>query len=184
MVSYRIDARDEIVWVNDAYDAFACANGADDLAEHSLGESLWTFVSGAETGVIWRDIVAEARRGRTVTVPYRCDSPGLRRFLQMTVAPLGEGGIEFTSLLKRYEVRAPEALLECAPNGEGEPLRSCSWCRRFDVGDWVEVEEAVHRLDLLGAPSPRITHAMCAECSERVRAELSAARLPNVRASD
>ena len=49
----------------------------------------------------------------------------------------------------------------------------CAWCKKADVGGWVEVEEAVRRLQLFDqARLPRITHGVCPACKETFETKL------------
>ena len=119
--------------------------------------------------MLWRDLLARVRSGVTLKLPYRCDSPGLCRYLEMTVRPEAKHGIGFESVTRAVERRPPEPLLEAALDESGN-LLSCSWCRRFFVSEWVEVEEAVTRLGLLENEAHSVTHGICPDCDSRVRA--------------
>ena len=70
--------------------------------------------------------------------------------------------------MSTVEDREPVALI--GPYyGHGEAGRSCSWCRRFDVDGYVEIEEAVARLGLLEQDQRPITHTICEDCAEAFR---------------
>lgn len=166
-ISYRIDASDTVVWFDEAFGAFARSNSWDE-AESVIGRSLWESVVGAETQLIWRELLARARQGVAIQVPFRCDAPGLRRYLRLAITPGSAGEITFRSTTTRLVKRDPQALLS-SEYADGEAIRCCSWCKRFDVGGWVEVEEAVERLGLLEQDVGPVTHAMCAECESSVR---------------
>jgi hypothetical protein len=155
--------------------SFAQANGAPGLAEAATGISLWSAVAGDETSLLWRELIARVRADVDVSIPYRCDSPGLRRQLQMQLTSLPDGGVEFVSTFSSADERDPVALL-ASRYGTGEPIRACSWCRRIDAGGYVEIEEAVARLGLLEQELGPISHALCSACAVVVRA---AAGLPS-----
>lgn len=168
---YRIDGGDTIVFVDEPWRAFARANGAPELADGAVDHSVWEFVAGMEVTLIWQEILARARGGKPVSFPYRCDSPAQRRLLLMEVKPLQSGGVEFVSSVSRIEDRDPVALL-AAHYADGTAIRSCSWCRRFDAGGFVEVEEAIERLGLLEQEMRPITHTICEGCSPELLAAL------------
>jgi hypothetical protein len=66
----------------------------------------------------------------------------------MTIAPVGEGRIEFVSQLRREEVRPKVVLLDRLEQNRNEELvRICSWCEKAALPDgrWVSVEEAWSR---------------------------------------
>jgi hypothetical protein len=172
-VVYRIDAADLIVSVNAAFDEFARANGAEGLSEEVVGRSIFDFIAGSEVSMLWRMLLARARAGVALTIPYRCDADDVRRELTMDLVRGADGSIDFVSTTVSVSARPPLALF--APEHRSERLlKACSWCCRFEVGAWVEAEEAVRRLGLLSEVAPRLTHGMCPECARRVRGELGA----------
>ena len=166
-ISYRIDRSDTIVWVNETWNTFAQSNGWNE-ADSVLGRPVWEFVAGRETQLIWRELLARARTGVAIQVPFRCDAPAVRRYLQLAIKPAKSGEVFFASTTDRLIERNPLALLS-AHYAEGEPIRCCSWCKRFDAEGWVEVEEAVERLGLLEQDIRPVTHAMCADCEASLR---------------
>jgi hypothetical protein len=165
-IGYRIDQEDRVVWTSDSWSSFANANGWPD--SDVLGTSLWDAVAGAETSLIWHELVARVRKGVAINVPFRCDSPGARRYLELMVSPGAVGEIEFRSRTTEIVERDPIALMS-ASYADDEAIRCCSWCKRFDARGWVEVEEAVARLGLLEHEARPVTHAMCPECEVSVR---------------
>jgi hypothetical protein len=171
-VTYRIDERDDIVFVSESWGRFAVANGAAGLATGVLGRLLWDFVGEMTTRQLYENLVD---RGRTAAFTYRCDAPECRRFMHMTLRPSGRRGVEFDSVTLRTEARRP-IVLAPAPAGPADRLLCmCSWCKRVDVhGAWEEIETAVQRLAVFdaGAP-PAVTHAMCADCQARILAEIA-----------
>jgi hypothetical protein len=175
-VVYRVDEGNTIIAVNDAWASFARANGAPRLAEEAVGAPLFGAIHCPELTLLWRDLLARVRHARvTLRLPYRCDSPGERRYYELTVWPESDGVIAFESVSRSTIVRSPQALLE-ATRESGGHLVSCSWCRRFRVSEWLEVEEAVTRLGLLEETMPIVTHGLCPDCEIRVRAAAGARR--------
>lgn len=169
-VVYGIDCDDRIIGVSRAWDRFAAANGAPEIAFASVrGRELWEFVCDASTAAIYRDVLGRVRDGATITLPLRCDSPSKRRWLTLTASPLARGGVRFTSRTIREQARPSVSLLEPAPARSSELIRLCSWCCKAQVParGWVEVEEAVRLLDLFETPAvPRLTHGICPVCAD------------------
>lgn len=58
----------------------------------------------------------------------------------------------------------------------GEPLLTiCSWCMKVRLPNqgWVELEEVVNYLDILGSGMvPSLTHGVCRECQGDIEKEL------------
>lgn len=175
-ISYDINANDQITAVSDSWAPFAVANDAPHLAAGVIGRSIWEFVSGVTTRQLYHELFSRVRTGRTVSFAYRCDSPGLRRFMQMTITARPASGMRFESLTLRVEPRDPPVILGVAQSPAGAPLVVCSWCKAVEVADaWEEIEVAVERLKLFGGGSPvELTHAICPQCASRFDLELDA----------
>lgn len=176
---YRVDRRDRILYVSDPWVAFAQANGASGLTRESVfGRSLWSFFSGAEICYLYGALMARVRSARrTVTVPFRCDGPDVRRHMELEMIPLAHGGVEFRSRLLAQEARAPVFLLDPTIPRSVEQLTICSWCKKVQLEPalWVEVEEAIVQFELFGDEQmPELAHATCPSCSERLRGSLAA----------
>jgi hypothetical protein len=166
-LTYRLNDRDEIVFVNEAWNDFAEANGADDLlAPRVLGRSLWEFVTDATTRQLYRDVLKRVRGGHPVQLQLRCDTPALRRLLELEVYQGPPGAIDFRTRVIWIEHREHQELLEADRASSGEFLSMCAWCKKVDLGGtWVEVEQAVSRLRLFEQPLlPRLTHGICQAC--------------------
>ena len=166
---YCIDRADVITAVNADWDAFARDNEGDHLtADNVVGRPLWDFISDPETEQIYRALLRRLRQGVAIPpLPFRCDSPGLRRFMELHTRGGDDQSVEFEARLLRAEPREPVALLEAETERGDGLVRICSWCKRVAVAeaDWREVEEAVPRLGLLEFHRPPpLTHTMCEDC--------------------
>ncbi len=175
-VAYRIDADAKLVWVGGGWEAFALENEAPTIADRSiLGESLWRFVNGVETRHVYEMMFEKIRRDRTaVIVPFRCDSPDMRRYMELRIGLASSSGdeLELVAVLLRTEPRPSAPLLEPRGSRSRELLGICSFCKRVEVmaADWVEVDEAVSRLELLAAANlPNLSHGVCPDCRSRVQ---------------
>lgn len=170
-IHYRLNDRDEIVFVSEAWGPFAAANGDDRLAAAAvLGRPLWEFISDPSTRLLYRDILARVRAGVPVRFTFRCDSPACRRLLAMEVSGGPGGGAELRTRTLSEEEREPQPLLDRGRPRSEEFVRVCGWCKKVDVGGrWAEVEEAVARLGLFDRPLlPQVTHGICEDCYARM----------------
>ena len=167
-VRYRINDRDEITFVDEAWDRFAETNdGAEAVGHEVLGRVLWDFISDGVTLQLYQKIVARVRQGHQAHFNLRCDSPSCKRHLEMTIHAPETGIVEFTTQSLHVEHRAPMALLAKGSPRPTELLRACAWCNRIEVGSeaWKEVEVAVGQLKLFEAGQmPGLTHGICGEC--------------------
>lgn len=169
---HRIDADDRICFVNEAWLAFAGENGWCVSADAVLGSRIMSHIEDAETRHVYTLLVDRVREaGRPVQFHYRCDSPGMRRFMEMRMVRPQPGQIEFRSRVLRLERRKPIRILDAAlPRSQDRCLLLCSWCKAVHVQTaWLALEEAVQRLDLLAdAALPRLSHGICPACSDRM----------------
>jgi hypothetical protein len=163
---YKIDAHDRIIYVNQDWVNFAEANQASDLSRTVLGSFLWNHLHGPEITHIYEMLLHRLRHeNRSVTFPFRCDSPGIRRFLQMMMRPQRDDEVEFVCTLLREQPRDEVELLNPATRRDDTFIVMCSWCKKVQASGWVEVEEAVIRLHLFDQPLlPSITHGICLSC--------------------
>jgi hypothetical protein len=174
----QVDANDRITFVDASWLAFAAENGLPALTAESVkGTLLWDYISEGETREFYQIFMKKVRAsGGTIVVPFRCDGPESRRFMEMSMVSLAAGAVEFRSVLKREEARSKVELLDLHCPRTEKWLTMCAWCKKVDVGEWVEVEEAVRRLGLFDQTRlPRITHGMCLACKQAFETKLLAA---------
>ena len=135
-----------------------------------------SVIADEETQHVYKLLIERVRLSReTLQFGYRCDSPNLRRLMQMQMRYLaGSDEIEFESRLLHTEPRPYMPLVaqnrRVTQQASQRVLSMCSWCKAVLAGrSWVEVEEAVMRLRLFATDTmPRITHGICPDCSKRL----------------
>lgn len=172
IVEYAIDADDLVVTLGAGWAEFASANDAHELNGDAARRSLWSQIGDETLRDLWRSAVARVRaQGAPVTVPFRCDGPTARRWFQMTLSPLPDGGVHFRSELTFEMTRPAVPLL-----GRSTPrdatlgvIAVCSWCAEAsDGGTWLAVEELLVRRRLLEeVPAPEVSYGICPACTER-----------------
>jgi hypothetical protein len=175
-IEYRIDRRGLLNFVSDSWTTFALENSSPDLiAERVVGQALSSFIADPETRHLYQTILDRVRSTEVrVVLTLRCDSPSLRRFLQLVISRLPDGEIQFLSHTLRTEPRESVPLLDPSTTRSNEFLSLCSWCKRIRLpGDrWVEVEEAVTQLGLFHLDVlPKVTHGMCPDCYTKAMGE-------------
>lgn len=171
-IIYRIDQDDRLTYVNQAWCDFARANdGGAVMPDRILGRNFWDFIGGDAVRDVYQRLVKVARTGRTVRVPFRCDSSEHRRQMEMVVEPLGNGEVQITSRILEEERRAPIPLFDSSVPRSHALLRVCSWCHSVadSAGRWMPLETAVVELRLLDRSSlPGVTHGICPACAQRI----------------
>jgi hypothetical protein len=165
---YAIDETDRLIAASDEYFDFASHNEYPG-AGLCVGMPLWDCVADSTTRFVQRSLVRRVRRsGRTLTLPFRCDGPNVRRELTMEIGPRAETGwIQFSASIVSEEQRPRQALLDLGQERGDRAITMCSWCDRFMVErTWVEIEQAVNDLGLTnGSDLPSIDYALCDRCS-------------------
>ena len=171
-IQYRLGRGDVIEDVNDAWVSFARDNGAPELLpERVLGQTVWTFVHGPAVQYMWQLIFGRARQERAaLRLPYRCDAPRTRRYLEMEVSAPDGVLVTCTSRTVWEESRPAVEWFVQDRDPSDEHLIMCSWCNRARLHQrWVEIEQAIDELHLfdrrLGAP---ISHGICEACVQKV----------------
>ena len=174
---YRIDLEDRITFVNDEWLAFGIENGITTLSEEIvIGKSLWDFISDHSIKHLYQSLFNKIREKKNrPKIPYRCDSPDCRRFMQMDLIPFEDGEIQFVNRILKQEFRSPVELLKPSVERSNDFLAICSVCKKVRLREntWYEIEEAIAILGVTNVgPFPQLTHSMCDGCGEEWKANL------------
>ena len=164
---YAIDGEDRLVNANPEYFAFAAENDFPD-AEATIGTPLWDLVAGSSVREVQRTLLRRVRRtGRTLVLPFRCDSPGVRRESLLKIEPRADPDrIVFTAWILEEQDRPRQAVLDREQPRKRGTIAMCSWCGRVKDGSaWVEIEQAAESLGLTdGDLVPQDRHDLCDRC--------------------
>ncbi len=149
--------------------------------EGQNGGDFFEFISDPSLRQIYRMVFERVKsEQREICLPLRCDTPNLRREAYVRIRPVNvEGGdyLEVENGTLSETPRPSVPLLDPHTARDETFLSICSWCKRVKVNDteWVEVEDAIHRLKLFGRPTlPRLTHGMCPTCYHDLMASVTA----------
>lgn len=182
---YRINKENIITSVSDNWHSFAGDNAwtSEISPKNVVGHLIWDFIQGLESRHLYEELFKRVRSGKSAgPIPFRCDSPRERRFLELFLSPLTDGQIEITSIIIRREFRDKVRLLEREALRSRELIRICSMCKKIAIhqNTWVEIEEGVVQLRLFEVDEiPGLTHGMCPSCYEVAMANLEEIELPN-----
>ncbi|MFZ0133251.1 MAG: hypothetical protein WAK95_11960 [Desulfobacterales bacterium] len=167
---YLIDKNDKIISVSNNWSTFAQQNmGATERSPNNvIGSSLWSFIQDEETTHLYEIIIQKIRKNlRPVNIPFRCDSPEERRFLNLSIVPMKNDFITFLSQIVETESRDPVQLLRYNINSSDTFIRICSMCKKIALSEteWREIEDAIKILNLFEKdPLPQLTHGICEPC--------------------
>lgn len=185
-LSIRVDRTNRIVAIGGPWDEVALANGgAAVVVERVLGTGLIDHVHGDPARMLVLTVLDRVRRfGTPRSVPYRCDTPHLKRWMEMTLTPAPDGTVTFEHRLLRSEsMQRPVRFAAARPGAPRRPaIIRCSSCNRVrDASGWHEPDavrfsaEAVDRPPgtAVGAP-PRpdapilVGYGVCDACRARI----------------
>jgi hypothetical protein len=168
-----VDASNRIIWVNEAWQDFARESQVEYLVNMMARKPLlWSFISGLETRYLFEAMLAKVRQGKgSLSLPFRCDAPDRRRFMEMKMQLVENGVVVFSNRILRLEFREPVQLLGDEVARDERFLCSCSWCKKIELSgsNWVEVEDAVRVLELFAEKTlPKISHGICPRCTDEL----------------
>lgn len=167
---YSVDANDVIAYWGGNLVEFAYANdwSSGIAPEKVVGHPLFEFITGPETVHLYRILFDRCRSGKEIgPIPFRCDSPTERRFLELHLSPAAGGSVIITNKLLRVEQRPAVTLLMGNIARNDEFLRICSMCKKIALNEnlWAEAEEALGRLGVFEKDRPpQLTHGLCKSC--------------------
>jgi hypothetical protein len=175
--AYELDADLRIIWVDARWSEFANANHAPELVPPPgpLGQSALSCVADSTSALLYERLFRRVLETRmTIALPFRCDAPARRRYLDLIIEPRTPAGLRIETTLKRTEERPAMALLDRNTPHGSDLLQMCGWCKSVNVADrWCEVEDAVAEMRLFERDLlPRVTHGICPRCYERVCREI------------
>lgn len=170
---YVVDETNVIVSVDHWWIAFARENNAAGLNESTVvGQSLWEFISDVPTRTLYREIHSHVRRtGNSITVPFRCDSPTLQRYMELTISNQHDGQLLYDSALVRVVPQRRLNMLDPERKRSGQLLTMCSFCKRslIEPTDWLELENIALKLRLYDQQTvPGVLYTVCPECENMI----------------
>ena len=170
LCQYATDAAGGLVYVDGAWCDFARDNGAAEYAEPDrlYGRPLLSFISEMTTRHVYSILMDRVVKDRlTIAVPFRCDAPTQRRWLELQMSPREQGGVHFRTRQFRTEPRPAPIAFDRPQTRTDVILRMCSWCKDVEIApaQWAPVEDAVRRFQVFASTDvPLITHGICPDC--------------------
>jgi hypothetical protein len=166
---YQLDPQDTIEWVSEDWLAFARENGAAGLELKAvLGKQLWEFIADEPTRQLYRNVFTMVRAtDQPKVVPFRCDSPTLRRFMRLEVRHRPSCGLDLKSILVRAEPCERQGLLDANTRLSNDRVTMCSCCKFLLIEPlgWLSLAEAnrLQQLDREGK-RPQVRYDVCPSC--------------------
>jgi hypothetical protein len=169
-VVYRIDAQDRIISLNTGWTRFAQINDAPHLdCDRLIGRSIWQFIVDEDTSRIYELLLREVRENRpSLTFPFRCDSPEMRRYMEMSLVACGQSSVEFRSRIVDTEPRDQKVYFQYVTVAARGLLLRCSFCNRIQYqGRWSDVATVAGTI--LDRELPlQVCYAICEACNSKI----------------
>lgn len=134
---------------------------------------LRNFIVGDVTRMFVDALLARARlTGRPAIIPYRCDSPGVKRFMEMSLEGIGAELISEHRILSEQTLHSPLAFAAVSDDRPTNWLKRCSMCNRLSdrTGSVREPDDFPHA----AGETLRVIYHVCADCQARVQKRFSA----------
>lgn len=176
IVGYELDQKDRIVGVSGDWDRFALSNGGEELIHQSvIGHPLRRDISGDITRMFLDTLLSKLRlTGRAFSIPYRCDSPGTKRYMEMHLSLDDHGHVNSSHRLVREEALLTHRQFLVAEGDlsvKAALVKRCSMCNRLCLGQGEYFEPD----DFPGPAGPvRVIYHVCQDCQSRLRRNLAA----------
>lgn len=175
---YQVDASDRLTWVDPWWLAFAQENGAPELTEERvLGRCLWDFLGDDTTRAFYEEVHNHVRaKSKAVVLPFRCDSPTLKRHMRLSITPGDAGSLHYKSTLVGVEPCGPLTMLNAAVVPTADFVTMCSCCKRclIEAHGWLEVEDVICLFAALNRqPTPGLRYTICSACAESLQEMLT-----------
>lgn len=134
-ILYRLDAENRIVDVGGDWDRFAIDNDAEEISGHTVvGVPLRRFVSGDITRMFLDTMLMRVRVSNApVSASYRCDSPGLKRQMAMTLNPDGQDIVVTHRVVAVEHLPRPLQVVKASDSGRRRLVKRCSMCARLSL---------------------------------------------------
>ncbi|MCB1174596.1 MAG: hypothetical protein KDK39_13580 [Leptospiraceae bacterium] len=163
-IRYDLDDQDRIVALGGPWDSFALENDGPQVQSDLIrGRPIWSFVTGELTRM-WLQTVFQLVRSQKqpITRPYRCDSPHLRRFMQMRIQSGPAGKLSIYHDILRIEQRSQPVYIHYELDEQEISFRArCSFCNRVKQGQhWMEPDAANAHPER----TITVTSSVCPDC--------------------
>ena len=170
---YRLDADDRITaWGGPQWACFARENGDSEWGEANIGgRSIYDFVAGHFTKRFLREFFAGVRLGHAPTRrAYRCDSPSVKRLMEMEARPEAEGAMVVEHRLVEQRAMAHPVTTREQRAGHAARYHRCAMCNRLrapNTTKWREPDETFDQ-----ETQVMVIHTVCADCRRGASARL------------
>lgn len=169
-VMLRINKNDVIVALSRAWDDFALQNGAAELvAPKVIGSNFYQHIADEPTRMHIKVLVDYARTlNKEVCRHYRCDSEGVKRFMQMRIRSAEDGDIVFEHRLLRAEPLSRPA--QFSHTYLASDVLRCSVCGQLQAGTdvWRDTDDPDLSQEVCSDTVNLVNYDICQACEDQI----------------
>ena len=167
--TYRVKPDGTILDIEGPWDQFAVQNyGLRLMRSEIMGKNLFNYITNSEIQDIYRSFhfLLERNPERVLSFPYRCDSPGYRRDMNMELSKV-EDSIQYVSTIVKLHKYDSDYYVDYGSRS-GIIINMCSWCKKIKLADepqmWYPLEQIFSKV----SQSYQISHSICPDCSDSI----------------
>lgn len=146
-IRYVVDDHDIILQVEGPWLEFATANQSFLPIDKVVGRWLFEFIVTQEVRKVYKSVFDAVRAShKPITIPFRCDSHEVMRFMSMHIEPAAEQKLVVTSTLDQVISRSKVLASEIMHMSMSYEHLFCSHCNKIYIArtnSWVEIDHAV-----------------------------------------
>lgn len=184
VITCWLDEHDTIVEVSQTWDRFALSNNADKktLARGVIGRTIFSFIIGDPTRMYLQALLQQVRiLGRSLARTYRCDSPELKRYMEMRLTPEESGLVRIDHTLLRVEPFSQPVSFYPADFVSSTTIGRCSVCANLKTDlRWIPPEKVLEQAKILYSVALPVSYLVCPACLDRLMDEAAAACITEI----
>ncbi|MGM0650171.1 MAG: hypothetical protein ACQES1_06645 [Bacteroidota bacterium] len=170
VITYWVDLFNRVKDVTEVTNGFAITEMPPPFSHPDWkGKNLMTLLEGDETEMFYEVLL---QRVRIMQKPYeynfRCDSPGIARFMRMKLTPQSGNLIRMDIFLEDEVHKLPDIWFY---QGDTDSIKRCSVCNRLKSGhQWVDMkdENIFYKDTITTCP---VDYTVCNDCIQKLPAK-------------
>jgi hypothetical protein len=167
IVTYWVNLNYRIKKVNDAFMELAGSEMPPPLDQITWeGADIMDLIEGEECRLFYQVMLQRVRiTGKPYAYPYRCDSPGVARYMRMQLTPEAGNVIRHDNFTELERKLIPRIRFY---QGDASNMKRCSICNRLKSGHtWVDLmEENIFYKDTI--TSWPVDYTVCTDCLKKL----------------
>ncbi|MFP4663524.1 MAG: hypothetical protein ACLFM1_03765 [Bacteroidales bacterium] len=167
ILTYWIDLNNCIIRIEGEFSNFSTEEMPFSLSKDTWqGSNLLSLIEGDDSKMFYEVLLQRVRiLQKPYEFTYRCDSPGIARFMRMRLSPESGNLVRFENFLENESNSLPRIRFY---QGDVHSTKRCSICNRLKSGhQWVDLmDENIFYKDTL--TSWAVDYTICPDCMNKL----------------